>query len=88
MNYNLSVNLDNEIDQKNDPASERKLVISIDEMAKMLSISRPFAYKLSHQADFPVIVLGKRRLINVAALQCWLNKHMNNGGMYNGKEAC
>lgn len=92
MAYNKDMNLENDTERKNEVSSEHKLVISVEEMARMLSISRPFAYKLSHQAGFPVIVLGKRRLINVEALQHWLNENMananTNGGNEHGKEAC
>jgi len=92
MAYNMNVNLENDTEHMNGTSPEHKLVISVEEMARMLSISRPFAYKLSHQEGFPVIVLGKRRLINVEALQRWLDDNMananTNGGNKHGKKAC
>ncbi len=51
-----------------------KLALSVDEMAQLLGISRPIAYKLIKQEGFPAIKVGDRRiLIPVEALRAWLN---------------
>lgn len=54
--------------------SYQKLAVSVDEMAYMLSVSRPVAYELAQHKDFPSFKIGKRVLINVAGLQRWLDK--------------
>lgn len=52
----------------------QKLAISVEEMAQMLSVSRPVAYDLTRQEGFPCFRLGKRVLVNVAGLQRWLDE--------------
>lgn len=82
--YNEIVNLDNRI---NHASPVRKLAVSIDEMAQMLSISRPVAYDLARQKDFPSFRVRKRILINVAGLQRWLDEQSEQsvfGGGYYG----
>ena len=82
--YNEIVNLDNRI---NHASPVRKLAVSIDEMAQMLSISRPVAYDLALQKDFPSFRVRKRILINVAGLQRWLDEQSEQsvfGGGYYG----
>jgi excisionase family DNA binding protein len=51
-----------------------KLAINVDEMAQILGISRPVAYRLIKREGFPVIKIGQRRiLIPVDSLKEWLN---------------
>ena len=50
-----------------------KLTMNVSEMAEHLNISMPTAYELIKQQDFPVIHIGKRAVIPVAAFQEWLN---------------
>ena len=68
--YNEAVNLDNEISHA---SPVQRLAVSVDEMAHMLSISRPVAYDLARQKNFPSFRIGKRILVNVAGLQRWLD---------------
>ncbi len=50
-----------------------KLALTIKEMARSLSIGLPAAYELVHIEGFPVITLGKKKLIvPVAKLEEWL----------------
>ena len=46
-------------------------------MAEELRISRPNAYELVKQPGFPAFRLGKRLVINRAALQRWLDVQVN-----------
>jgi len=47
---------------------EEKVVLSVDECAKYLTISRPQAYLGIHKGDIPHIRVGRRILIPRAAL--------------------
>ena len=51
-----------------------KLTYSVDEMSKLLGISRPKAYELANQKDFPTIRIGKRILIPAERFHQWLNE--------------
>ena len=55
-----------------------KLTVTVDEMAKMLGISRPVAYDLTKKEGFPAIRISDRRIvIPVEALKKWLNETAN-----------
>jgi len=45
-----------------------RLVYTVAEAAKLLGISRAFAYELVARGELPVIRLGRRRLVPKAAL--------------------
>lgn len=47
--------------------------MSVDEMAEELRISRPNAYELTRQPGFPAFRVGKRLVVNRAALQRWMD---------------
>lgn len=49
-----------------------KLVYSIPEVAELLGISKPTAYELANRADFPILHVGKRKIVPRAALDKWL----------------
>lgn len=49
-----------------------KLTYSVDEMAAAVGISRPKAYELANSEGFPVVRVGRRIRIPVAALENWL----------------
>ncbi len=52
-----------------------KLAVSVDEVARMLGISRPVAYQLAHQSGFPAIRVSDRRIIvPVDSLKDWLEQ--------------
>jgi excisionase family DNA binding protein len=46
----------------------RRLTVSIEEAAKLLGISRTFAYTLVRREELPTIHLGRRRVVPIAAL--------------------
>ena len=51
-----------------------KLTVTVNEMAKMLGVSRPIAYDLTKKKGFPAIRISERRIvIPVDALKKWLN---------------
>lgn len=49
-----------------------KLTYNVDELAELLGISRPVAYRLAKTADFPAVWVGRRVLIPREALHRWL----------------
>lgn len=49
-----------------------KMTYSVDEMAAAVGISRPKAYELANSEGFPIIRVGRRIRIPVAALEQWL----------------
>ena len=52
-----------------------KLTVSVDEVAEMLGVPRPVAYRLAHSAGFPAIRVSDRRIvIPVDALKSWLDE--------------
>ena len=51
-----------------------RLCVSVPEAAKMIGISRNFAYELVNQKQLPVIRFGKRKLIPRVALEKRLEK--------------
>ena len=55
-------------------SANQKLAYNITEMAKCLGIGRNKAYELTKEPDFPVIILGRRKLIPIKALGEWLER--------------
>ena len=45
--------------------------LSVDEMAKLLSIARATAYQLAKTKDFPCFYIGKRIIIPIQSLHKW-----------------
>ena len=53
----------------------QKVVVTVEEMAKMLGISRPTAYELTKKEGFPAIRVSDRLIIiPMERLQKWLNE--------------
>lgn len=59
-----------------------KIAISVPKAAELLSISRPTAYQLARQADFPAFTVGGRTLVSVQGLVQWVAEqaHQEGGG--------
>lgn len=51
--------------------------ISVDEMAKMLSIARVTAYQLTKTQGFPCFHIGKRIIIPLRAFTKWAEEQAN-----------
>lgn len=56
-----------------------KLAFSIKEAAESIGVSVPIMRELSRRADFPVIAVGRRRLIPVDQFKCWLGSQSSVG---------
>ena len=53
---------------------ELPLMLNANDIVNVLGISRAFAYNLLHDKSLPVIVIGKRRVINKDKFFDWLEK--------------
>ena len=49
-----------------------RVVLSVDEVAEQLGISRPSAFKAIHNGEIPFIRIGRRILVPVAAFEKFL----------------
>jgi len=47
--------------------------MTVEEVGKAMGISRPKAYELASRADFPVIRVGKRKVIPIDAFRRWMD---------------
>jgi len=56
--------------------------ISVDEMAKMLSIARATAYQLTKIDNFPCFYVGKRIIIPLTAFNEWAKKQAGNKSVF------
>jgi excisionase family DNA binding protein len=54
----------------------KALCVTVEEMAKRLSISRAAAYGLVKRKDFPAVTIGRRILVPVACLEGWLSQQV------------
>jgi predicted DNA-binding transcriptional regulator AlpA len=54
--------------------NELPLMLNVSDVAGILGISRAFAYNLFHAQDFPVIVIGKRRIVKKDSFLNWLQE--------------
>jgi len=51
-----------------------KLTMTVDEVSVAMGISRPKAYELTAREDFPLIRIGRRKVIPVEAFRRWLDE--------------
>lgn len=52
---------------------ERKLAMTMDEVAKELQISRPTAYDLARSDNFPALKVGRRVIVPRVEFERWLS---------------
>ena len=50
------------------------LMLNAIDIMNVLGISRAFAYTIMHDKSLPVIVIGKRRVVNKDKFFTWLEK--------------
>jgi len=61
------------------PIKPQKLTYSVTEAAAVLGVSKTNMYQIIRMQGFPVIVLGKRRLIPIEGLKQWVEKQATLG---------
>ena len=54
-----------------------QLSISVKELSEVLGISKPIAYKLANSKGFPILQIGRRKIIPVKKLEKWLEENTN-----------
>lgn len=55
-----------------DQSEQTRLAFSVEELTKVLPISRQTAYNLVHTEGFPLVRIGQRLLVPKAGLEHWL----------------
>lgn len=58
---------------------EKKLVLTVRDLADQLQISMPVAYAMTDKPGFPVVRVGRKKLIPIADLEIWLSNEANGG---------
>ncbi len=51
-----------------------KRMMSVDDLAKVMDVSRPTAYQLAHSDGFPAVRVGRRIKIPCSSFEAWLEK--------------
>ena len=54
-----------------------QLSISVKELLEALGISKPIAYKLANSKGFPILQIGRRKVIPIKKLEKWLEENTN-----------
>jgi len=65
------------IENQNQNENEN-VYISVEEMARILSIAKVTAYQLTKTSGFPCFYIGKRIIIPLQALHKWADEQANN----------
>lgn len=63
---------------------ELPLMLNANDIMNVLGISRAFAYNIMHDKSLPVIVIGKRRVVNRDKFFTWLEKCEHTEEAYRG----
>lgn len=53
----------------------KQLIISVTELSKVFCISKSITYKLANSKDFPILQIGRRKVIPVKKLEKWLEEN-------------
>jgi predicted DNA-binding transcriptional regulator AlpA len=59
-------------------AALEKFTCSVREWAKMIGVSVPKAYEMMHIEDFPVVFLGRRRVVLLTQAKEWMIENASN----------
>lgn len=68
---------ENNSGQADNIAEDTSTYISVDDMAKLLSIARVTAYQLTKTKGFPCFYIGKRIIIPLRSLHKWAEEQAN-----------
>ena len=61
------------------PIERKKLTYTVGEAAEALGVSKNTMYQIVRTDGFPVIVLGKKRVIPIEAFKRWLEEKASVG---------
>ena len=53
------------------------IILTINQLASLLCISRSAAYALTHRKDFPTTLIGSRIVVEKENLRKWLSRNTN-----------
>ncbi len=59
-----------------------KLTLTVAETARLLGLSLPKVYALTHRADFPAFRIGNRTLGSRRLLEKWVDREAGGDGAY------
>jgi excisionase family DNA binding protein len=59
--------------QHSETGQDQRLLVNVQEAAKLLGLGRTNVYALIGRGEIPTILIGRRRLISTAALADWVN---------------
>ena len=62
-----------------EPEGNGKHTCTVAEWAVTVGVSKPRAYDMTHIEGFPVVVIGRRRVVLVDAAKRWLNERAQEG---------
>jgi excisionase family DNA binding protein len=57
-------------------ATVRPLLLTVAEVAGLLSVSLPKAYELANQKNFPSLRVGRKILVSRAGLETWIDNQL------------
>ena len=69
----------------NNTSATPRAAYSVKEAAQALGMSHQTIYNLIHADDFPAVKIGGRTLVQVAALDDWLESKMRSGKRPGGR---
>lgn len=58
---------------------EKKIAVTVRDLADMLQISMPTAYAMTERDGFPVVHVGRKKIIPLADLEKWLSEEAQKG---------
>ena len=61
--------------EKTEQHKPAPLLYTVEDLRMLLNIGRSKAYELVNMKGFPVVTLGRRKLIHVGELNDWLKKN-------------
>ena len=71
-----AVNLENRTTAHSPSPGTEKITLTVSELQQILGISKPEAYDLVHQDDFPSFRVGRKILISRSGLEGWITRQM------------
>lgn len=57
----------------------KNIAITVRDLADMLHISMPTAYAITEKQGFPVVRVGRKKIIPLAELEKWLSEEAQRG---------
>ena len=65
-------------------ASDQSILLTADNVARILNVSRSFAYKMMQDGTMPVVKLGRARRVRPEHLEAFIKASVSNGVQIGG----